>query len=607
MRDTQDSAEILNGKYRLDKQIGEGGFGEVHIATDLSLERQVAVKLLKREISESNEAADRFLNEARLTSRLTHPNTLTIYDFGKADGRLFLVSELLQGEPLSDRINRVGAIQPKDFIPMFIPVCYALAEAHQNGVIHRDLKPENLFVHKAIDGEKLVLLDFGIAKSMGDLHLTQTGQIFGTPYYMSPEQIRDAKNVDLRTDIYSLGIILYEVLSGEQPFGGNSLFDIFEKHIKAPVPLLSERISADLSVFDQLITKMMAKSINERPSSTLEVAEWLKQHAHIVVTPRVNAQVLFDQTLDFDSPQTSSLTSQNITPKTLVDQTLDSASLSHVSKQDIPQVLEPQPALGSSASPLNGQMTQSTWPSIEPESQEKSEKSNQSKFALLAIIALATTTGALSVALTMSSRSSVDGSAKVNQPPNQQVVLRLGQSTKEPSKKGEFDQGLKGSTQEAKLKDETGTLTRNLDSTSRSEHQSEGHLKIEAKPEGKPKPKPQLKRKRKPGHLKKQPMPKISGLKLGEFMPYYHPKKTASVKVKILGGEVASHLLSVTIKPKIGKFISSTSSKLGQSMSEMGTLKWTKEGKATVRVCYSQHCDQKTVMVKDLTKALDDL
>ena len=268
---------ILNGKYKLRAIIGSGGFGDVYRAVDLSLKREVAVKILKREISDNYDLSSRFLSEARLTSRLTHPNTLTIHDFGKHEGMLFLVSELLHGETLRDRINKRGGLKPRFTAALLIPVCKALHEAHSMGIVHRDLKPENLFIHKSTDEERMIVLDFGIAKSMENMHLTQTGQIFGTPLYMAPEQIKTTKDVTSLADIYSLGIILYETLSGVEPYQGGSVYEIFDQHVRGDIPLLADKVSPDLAPLDHLIHRMLAKDPAQRPQTTLEVAELLQE------------------------------------------------------------------------------------------------------------------------------------------------------------------------------------------------------------------------------------------------------------------------------------------------------------------------------------------
>lgn len=270
------NSDLLNNKYQLTHLIGSGGFGDVYGATDLTLKRSVAVKLLKENVSSQPIAAERFLKEAQLTSQLTHPNTLNIYDFGQHKGRLFLVSELLNGESLRERLLNVGCYSPQHMVSLFLPICSALHEAHLAGVIHRDLKPDNLFVHQSFDEERLILIDFGIAKTMGDIHLTQTGQVFGTPHYMAPEQIKESKQVDARADVYSLGVIFYEVLSGLQPFSGDSLFEIFDQHVRGEIPRLAQRISPALAPFDELLQQMLCKQVEDRLVSAHLVAQSLR-------------------------------------------------------------------------------------------------------------------------------------------------------------------------------------------------------------------------------------------------------------------------------------------------------------------------------------------
>lgn len=292
---------ILNHKYRLRALIGKGGFGEVYRALDIQLQREVAVKVLRRDISAHQEAASRFLSEARLTSRLTHSHTLTIHDFGVHEGQLFLVSELLRGETLHQRLARVQVLRPQELVNYMMPVCRALHEAHMQGIIHRDLKPENLFIHNVLDEEKMVVLDFGIAKSIDALHVTQTGHIFGTPSYMAPEQIKTAEAITSAVDIYSLGVILYRSLAGTEPYQGNTLFDIFEKHVSAEIPLLTHTVSPLLEPLDQLIRAMLAKRPEERPKSMIEVAERLRS-ALDQLSPELNTLEIISQHPRSSSP-----------------------------------------------------------------------------------------------------------------------------------------------------------------------------------------------------------------------------------------------------------------------------------------------------------------
>ena len=304
----------LNGKYLLTKQIGAGAFGEVYVATDLTLKREVAVKLLKPFPDPNYE--ERFLSEARLTSQLTHAHTLTVYDFGQHEQRLYLVTELLKGESLRDHLTRVGRLSPQRVTELFVPICSALEEAHQMGIIHRDLKPDNLFLHRAFDGERLILLDFGIAKSLVDVTLTQTGQIFGTPHYMAPEQIRETKNVGAPADLYSLGVILFECLTGTQPYQGESLYDIFQGHIATPIPKVSELGDHGLSLFETLIQQLLAKDPSGRPQSARAVGVSLMALVRKLEEASAHAEGTLDEldaTLDGNDPAVSAPLYLNMT------------------------------------------------------------------------------------------------------------------------------------------------------------------------------------------------------------------------------------------------------------------------------------------------------
>ncbi len=620
----------LNNKYRLDQQIGEGGFGEVYVATDLSLERKVAIKLLKTEISERKESSQRFLNEARLTSKLTHPNTLTIYDFGTAGNRLFLVSELLDGEPLSRRINRLGAFQPADFLPLFIPVCYALFEAHQHKVIHRDLKPENLFIHKAIDGEKLVLLDFGIAKSMGELHLTQTGQIFGTPYYMAPEQIRETKNVDHRTDIYSLGIILYEALSGEQPYSGNSLFEVFEKHIHSPIPLLAEKISVDLAPFDELIASMMAKEVSQRPQSTIEVATWLKDLAHIKVslptkqlqgTPPQSQEKepFFDQTLDIvDQGEVSKHSSMvygatDVTMDAISSERLAKLS-THVQTESDFEDLGKTPDNDSSQQQENIDLEGvSTSDSVQEgegqgvkERGTRSESRASSRWPLYAILTALVGAGIWSLQPTPTENASPLKAILHTASPEVEPKVSSPHKTKEvltPStpKTTSLDQSTKASSPQPLIKVEPPAPLKieNPQKPQRlAKPDSSTHKPLKLTP---PSPKVTKITKRKP---KTSKVVKLRSLhaSVKPNKPQYNPSDIVSLWVKAKGGVVSSRRLRVTITPRLGKFIKERRKNVGMKSVKVGKLKWSKQGTATVKVCYRSTCDNLKFIVQDLTQ-----
>jgi|GEM_PF-974545 len=219
--------------FQIIEKLGEGGMGEVYRATDTSLGRIVALKVLHTDLTNDPQLTERFLSEARTQGQLNHPNLATLYRLFQFEGRYCMVMEFVDGETFSQMIRRVGPIAQERAVPLFKQALAGLAHAHHAGIIHRDLKPSNLMVNR--DGIVKVM-DFGIAKILGGRGLTATGVRLGTLYYMSPEQIRN-QPLDIRTDIYALGITLYEMLTGRVPFDSNSDYDLMQQHIHhAPPP-----------------------------------------------------------------------------------------------------------------------------------------------------------------------------------------------------------------------------------------------------------------------------------------------------------------------------------------------------------------------------------
>ena len=226
--------QVIDGRYRVTAKLGEGGMGEVYAAEHVHIEKRVAIKLLRKEILTNQEAVQRFRQEARSASSIGHRNIIEIEDFGAlADGRIYLCMELLDGAPLSDLLK--SGLPPDRGLSIVIQTCHGLAAAHAKGITHRDMKPENIFV---TTGDVPKLLDFGIAKvsqAEGGNNLTRTGAIFGTPYYMSPEQAL-GHPVDHRADIYAMGVIIYEMFCGRVPFQGESFMGILSQHISVEAP-----------------------------------------------------------------------------------------------------------------------------------------------------------------------------------------------------------------------------------------------------------------------------------------------------------------------------------------------------------------------------------
>ncbi|MBL4633155.1 MAG: serine/threonine protein kinase [Kofleriaceae bacterium] len=219
--------QVIDKRYKITHKLGEGGMGEVYAADHLRINRRLALKLLRAEVLTNEEAVKRFEQEAMTASSIGHENIIRIEDSGKLDdGRIYLAMELLDGLPFNDLLEQQD-IGPQRLINILIQTCHGLRAAHDKNIIHRDMKPENIYITNNTDGSDLPkLLDFGIAKvsqAEGENHLTRTGTIFGTPFYMAPEQAL-GQTVDSRVDIYAMGVIMYEVFTGEVPFGANRLW-----------------------------------------------------------------------------------------------------------------------------------------------------------------------------------------------------------------------------------------------------------------------------------------------------------------------------------------------------------------------------------------------
>ncbi len=238
--------EVLDGRYKILKKLGEGGMGEVYAAEHVHIEKRFAIKLLRPEIVSNAEAVSRFRQEARSSSSIGHRNIIAIEDFGQlSDGRIYMCMELLNGAALNDLILQP---QPVDrLLNILIQTGHGLAAAHAKNIVHRDMKPENIFVTWGTDNVDVPkILDFGIAKvagNEGQNNLTRTGTIFGTPFYMAPEQAL-GNPVDARTDIYAMGVIMYEVFAGSLPFRGESFMGILTQHITTDPEPVEQRAAA---------------------------------------------------------------------------------------------------------------------------------------------------------------------------------------------------------------------------------------------------------------------------------------------------------------------------------------------------------------------------
>jgi len=279
--------DVIADKYRLDRQIGKGSAGIVFEATHEIIGRRVAVKWLYPQLAQNATVATRFLQEARAANAVDHPNVVEIYDAGKWDDSLYLVLELLVGEPFSAYLER-GAPSTIDLVRTLIPALRGVAAAHDRGVVHRDLKPDNIFICRPRRGRSggAKVLDFGISKlrSPGAVgKLTGAGTFLGSPYYMAPEQITDSSTVDARADVYSAGVMLYEGLAGCLPFEGNTLPELFFK-ITNEKPRPPSALNIDVSNnLEAVVLKAMAPNPDDRYPSMRALGEALEPFADGVV------------------------------------------------------------------------------------------------------------------------------------------------------------------------------------------------------------------------------------------------------------------------------------------------------------------------------------
>src|SRR3954463_2254551 len=265
------AGQTLDKRYKIERKLGEGGMSFVYLATDVSTQQQLAIKVLSEALSQDSNAMARLRREAALGMRLAHPNVCHIMRLGETeDGLVYVVMPYVNGEILADRNNRLGHILLPDTIRFVKDMAAGLTVAHQLKIVHRDLKPENVMICRGKTGQEYaVVMDFGLAKERraeGELQkLTATGIILGTPEFMSPEQLR-GRPLDGRTDIYSLGLMTYEMLTGKLPFQGRTQQEMMIARVKTdPIPIRKMRPELDLSeLIERVLNKAMQRSPDDR-------------------------------------------------------------------------------------------------------------------------------------------------------------------------------------------------------------------------------------------------------------------------------------------------------------------------------------------------------
>jgi serine/threonine-protein kinase len=266
---------LLNERFRLDEKIGAGGMSTVYRAFDPTLERWVAIKLMHRDISEDPDQLERFRREARAVARLSHPHVVTVIDFGEDGGTPYIVLEYVEGETLKDRIRRLGRLEVAEAVAYAIEIGRALSAAHTERLVHRDVKPQNVLID--VEGRAKVT-DFGIARSLEAAAdgLTAEGRVLGTTDYVSPEQAL-GHEVGEQSDVYSLGVVLYEMLTGEVPFDGSTQVSIAMKHVRDPLPDVQRRRPEVSATLAAVVEQATAKDLEYRYWTAADLVEDLEE------------------------------------------------------------------------------------------------------------------------------------------------------------------------------------------------------------------------------------------------------------------------------------------------------------------------------------------
>jgi serine/threonine protein kinase len=310
--------EVIDGKYRIVRMIGEGGMGAVYEGLHTLIHRRVAIKVLHAGVVERAEAAMRFEREAQAAGRIGSPHIVEVLDLGSLpSGARYMVMEFLEGESLGNRLEK-SVLSPIDLYPIAAQLLDGLVAAHGAGIVHRDLKPDNVYLQQRPSGDFVKLLDFGISKfgvlnDDSGLSMTRTGAVMGTPFYMAPEQARGSKQVDHRADLYAVGVILYECLTGQVPFRASSFNELmFKIALEDPRPIraLAPHVDESLAA---IVTKAMSREPAQRYGTAVELRQALTAWAKTV--DPVRASLVSPPTSG--SPSTLPSKSQNQGPDSL--------------------------------------------------------------------------------------------------------------------------------------------------------------------------------------------------------------------------------------------------------------------------------------------------
>lgn len=290
---------LLNNRYEVVEQIGKGGMAVVYRARDQMLERQVAVKVLREDYSSDATFQERFRQEARAAANLTHPNIVTVHDFGLDNGQLFIVMENVPGTDLKTLLRKRGRFSPGEALPLMIQACAGIGYAHRAGLVHCDVKPQNMLVTPDM---RLKVTDFGIARALSTIKPDEQSDIvWGSPQYFAPEQAAGAAPSPA-SDVYSIGIILYELLTGSLPFQAATASDLAHLHLEAEPPLLSEMLPEVSPALEQILLKVLAKEPAQRYRTADQLGRVLMNFGNtrsapsLVLTPEAAPSIEIDTT-----------------------------------------------------------------------------------------------------------------------------------------------------------------------------------------------------------------------------------------------------------------------------------------------------------------------
>jgi len=280
-----EETRLLNNRYQILEQLGKGGMAIVYRAQDTMLERSVTVKVLRENYSRDPAFEDRFRQEAKAAANLSHPNIVTVHDFGLDKGQLFIVMEYIPGTDLKAFIKQHGRFSPEEAVPLLTQACAGIGYAHRAGLVHCDVKPQNMLVTPDM---RLKVTDFGIARALSTIHPTEkSAVIWGSPQYFSPEQAAGAAPSPA-SDVYSLGVILYEMLTGSLPFHANTAAELARLHIEADPAPISEALPDISPVLEQILTKVLSKEPSQRYRTADQFGRVLLNFGNSISSPVLN-------------------------------------------------------------------------------------------------------------------------------------------------------------------------------------------------------------------------------------------------------------------------------------------------------------------------------